>query len=362
MAATGNSLHLAVEIDGAGSHPAAWREWGHAPSEVLSPKILRNLVGVAERGGFALVTLADRIVPEDGGGPIGRLDAGTRAAYLAATTGSVGLAPTVQTLTTEPFHLATQLASLDHGSRGRAGWVVGGDNSLEANVAVGYNPRDVDSAPREVREVVEVARRLWDSWEDDAVVRDVATGRYLDPDKVRHVRFSGEFFSVVGPLITPRPPQGQVVVLGDTDLGISDLLDVALVSGPDVAAIEAVARAQGTPLTFAEIDVVFDSDADTAQSRLARLDAHTEWVETGHLRFVGSPALFVDVLRSLAGIVDGVRLHPAVATTDLTVFVDKVLPVLADSGVHHAPRPGSTLRETLGLARPVNRYATATNN
>jgi alkanesulfonate monooxygenase SsuD/methylene tetrahydromethanopterin reductase-like flavin-dependent oxidoreductase (luciferase family) len=56
-------------------------------------------------------------------------------------------------------------------------------------------------------------RALWDSWEDDAVIKDVATGRFLDNDKVHHVRFEGASFSVIGPLITPRPPQGQVVVI-----------------------------------------------------------------------------------------------------------------------------------------------------
>lgn len=67
-------------------------------------------------------------------------------------------------------------------------------------------------------DVVEVVRRLWDSWEDDAVIKDVATGRYLDPGKVHQVDFDGETFSVKGPLITPRPPQGSLVVLAPDTL------------------------------------------------------------------------------------------------------------------------------------------------
>jgi alkanesulfonate monooxygenase SsuD/methylene tetrahydromethanopterin reductase-like flavin-dependent oxidoreductase (luciferase family) len=59
---------------------------------------------------------------------------------------------------------------------------------------------------------VEVARRLWDSWEDDAVIRDVATGRFVDRDKLHYIDFVGRYFSVKGPSITPRPPQGQPVV------------------------------------------------------------------------------------------------------------------------------------------------------
>lgn len=352
-------LHLAIELDGAGSHPAAWRVWGHPPAELLSPRILRSSAATAEAAGFSFVTFDDRVVPEGTLHPVGRLDAGARAAYLASTTGQVGLAPTVQALTTEPFHLATQLASLDHASRGRAAWVVGADNSVDVNEAVGFEPRSAEAASREVRDVVDLARRLWDSWEDDAVVRDPATGRYLDPDKVHHVRFSGEFFDVVGPLITPRSPQGQIVVVGDADLGVSDLLDVVLVSGHDTSAIaEEAARQQG--LTFADIEVVLDTPDQTAQSRLAALDEHSPWPDRGRLRFTGSAPDLVDLLSSLAGIVDGVRIHPAVVTTDLKVLRESVVPTLQELSVHRAPRIGATLRETLGLERPVSRYASST--
>src|SRR5208337_5317910 len=64
----------------------------------------------------------------------------------------------------------------------------------------------------EAADAVEVVRRLWDSWEDDAVIRDVATGRYIDRGKLHYIDFTGEYFSVKGPSITPRPPQGQPVV------------------------------------------------------------------------------------------------------------------------------------------------------
>ncbi len=64
----------------------------------------------------------------------------------------------------------------------------------------------------EAADAVEVVRRLWDSWEDDAVIRDVASGRYIDRDKLHYIDFTGKYFSVKGPSITPRPPQGQPVV------------------------------------------------------------------------------------------------------------------------------------------------------
>ncbi|WP_370643591.1 LLM class flavin-dependent oxidoreductase [Amycolatopsis sp. DSM 110486] len=103
-------------------------------------------------------------------------------------------------------------------AHGRAAWLVGATALPEALATVGRPPLGSDALRREVTDVVEVVRRLWDSWEDDAVIKDVATGRYLDPGKVHQVDFDGETFSVKGPLITPRPPQGSLVVLAPDTL------------------------------------------------------------------------------------------------------------------------------------------------
>ncbi|MER7972375.1 hypothetical protein ABTX35_25865, partial [Streptomyces sp. NPDC096080] len=90
---------------------------------------------------------------------------------------------------------------------------------------------------REIADVVDTARALWDSWEDDAIVRDVATGRFLDADRVHHIDFEGAAFSVKGPLITPRPPQGQVVVLAPDALDADARADVVLVARDTVPAV-----------------------------------------------------------------------------------------------------------------------------
>ncbi|MGF0313904.1 LLM class flavin-dependent oxidoreductase [Rhodococcus sp. IEGM1428] len=283
-----DTLYFALELDGYDE----------------SPERLRSDVADAERAGFTVVTFGDSLVSTRN-----RLDAGTRAAFVASTTSTIGLAPTVHTVTTEPFFLATQLASLDHASHGRGAWVIGADNSPAAHAAVGSEVRS--SVTAEIRDVIDVSRRLWDSWEDDAVIRDAATGRYLDPAKVHHVRFEGEFFDVVGPLITPRSPQGQVVVIGDVDLGVTDLLDVALVRGDDVVDRAAAARADGAALVFADIDDLSDA-------------------------------------QSLAGVVDGIRLH---------LGTDAVKDLSVPAHLLRRPTPGLSLRENLGLARPVSRYA-----
>ncbi|MEU8265581.1 LLM class flavin-dependent oxidoreductase [Sphaerisporangium sp. NPDC049002] len=353
------TLLLAVDLDGDGAHPAAWRVTGRPPGDVLTAAALRAAVGAAEAAGFTLATFADAPVPPSRGlDAAGRLEAGTRAAFAAPLTDRIGLAPTLHVTTTEPFHLATQLASLDHASRGRAGWVVGAAHDSDDLATIGASALSDDAARREAADVVDVARRLWDSWQDDAVIRDVATGRYLDPGRVHHVSFTGAAFSVTGPLITPRPPQGQVVVLAPAELEIDAHADIVLVGEPDADALTRRAeraRNHGV-LAFAEVEVVLDAD-EPGGRRLADLDQATPWPDSGRLRYAGPASGLVELLRSLAPVVDGVRLHPAALAADLPVLADQVLPALAAAGLYRAPEPGATLRSTLGLPRPLNTFA-----
>lgn len=359
---TDRRLLLAIDLDGDGAHPAAWRHSGRPPAQTLTAAALRRAVGDAETAGFALATFADVPLPPTGTpDAAGRLEAGTRAAFAAPLTDRIGLAPTLHTTTTEPFHLATQLASLDHASRGRAAWVVGAASGADDLATIGAQPPTPEAARREAADVVEVARLLWDSWQDDAAIRDVATGRYLDPGRVHHVNYTGESFTVSGPLITPRPPQGQVVVLAPADLGLDALADVVLVSEGDTGALARraeLARNNGAALAFAEIEVVLDA-GEPGTRRLAALDAATPWPHSGRLRYAGPAGGLVELLRSLAPAVDGVRLHPAVLAVDLPVLAGEVLPALVAAGLHAAPEPGATLRTTLGLPHPANRFAVA---
>ncbi|MFE6973128.1 LLM class flavin-dependent oxidoreductase [Streptomyces sp. NPDC057682] len=352
---------LAVEVDGDGAHPAAWRHAGRPPGEVLTPRALRQVVAAAEDAGFALVTFDDSpLPPGTGPGPAGRVEAGTRAAYVSRLTDRIGLVPTLHVTTTEPFHLATQLASLDHASGGRAGWLVGAASGAQAQATVGTPVRSPGELHREITDVIDAARALWDSWEDDAVIKDIATGRFLDADRVHPVDFVGASFTVKGPLITPRPPQGQIVVLVPDGLGADDRADVVLVGRPDPASVAvraADAREAGAPLVLAEVEVVLDADGVPARDRLAALEEDAPWGTTGRLRHIGSTDGLVDLVRALAGPVDGVRLHPAVLATDLPLLAAHVVPALAAAGLHRPPVPGATLRDTLGLPRPANRFA-----
>ena len=358
------TLHLALEADGDGAHPASWRHSGRPPAAALGPRGLRGTVTAAQRAGFALATFADGpLPPSRGRDAAGRLEAGTRAAFVSLLTDRIGLAPTLHATVTEPFHLATQLAALDHASHGRAGWIVGAANSEAAHATIGSRPLALDALHREIADVVETARALWDSWEDDAVIKDIATGRYLDADKVHHIDFTGARFTVKGPLITPRPPQGQILVLAADALEIDALADVVLIGRPEPEAIGERARQakrDGAPLTFAELEVILDAADAPATDRLAELDAATPWPATTVLRHVGSVATLLDLLEQLADVVDGVRLHPAVLAVDLPILIEQVLPALGARGLlRPAPVPGATLRETLGLPRPANRFALA---
>ena len=228
-------LHLAVALDGAGWHPAAWRESSARPAELFDARYWVDLVRTAERGAVDFVTFEDALTlqsahpfrPDDRVDQVrGRLDAALLATRVAPTTSNIGLIPTMTTTHTEPFHVSTKVASLDFVSRGRAGWRVQilrqraelahfGRRELPERVT-DRRHRSADAATRllfdEAADAVEVARRLWDSWEDDAEIRDRATGRFIDRDKLHYVDFEGEFFSVRGPSITPRPPQGQPLV------------------------------------------------------------------------------------------------------------------------------------------------------
>ncbi|MFD8217310.1 LLM class flavin-dependent oxidoreductase [Streptomyces sp. NPDC059697] len=356
---SGPALRLAVELDGDGAHPAAWRRAAHSPDHLLTPRRVARVAAAAENAGFTLLTLEDGALPP-GATPdaVGRIGAVERAAFLAASTSIIGIAPVVPVTYAEPFHISSQLASLDHISAGRAGWVVSEEARPEA--ARAWDRPLVDGATaraRETRDGIEVVRALWDSWEDDAVIRSVATSRYLDRDRLHYVDFTGDTYAVKGPAIVPRPPQGQLVLLGRPGLVPAEQLDVALVEGRDIVAVTAAAAAAGTPRTFAEVEVALDTVDATADERVADLERHAPWTDGGRLRHIGSAAGLATLLEQLRGVVDGVRLHPLVLDEDLPELSRLVLPHLFERRHAVRPLPGASLRTHLGLDRPANRYA-----
>ncbi|MFF2269122.1 LLM class flavin-dependent oxidoreductase [Cellulosimicrobium cellulans] len=368
---------VGVDLDGAGAHPAAARATGLTDEELVSGARLARTVRHAENAGFTFATFADALLAaEPGSRASARLDAVTRAAFVARTTTAIGLVPVVDTTYPEPFHVSSQIASLDHATAGRAGWLATVMPGEATAAAYGRAPVPAADLAREARDVVRAVRDLWDSWEDDAVVRDVATGRYLDRDRLHYVDFEGESFAVKGPSIVPRPPQGRPVVLATQDTVAAEsedaaggpLVDVVLVGGSDASRVRAAgtaARDAGSPRAVTAVDVVLDAGGRDAAARLAELDAERAWDDGGRLRYVGDAAGLVALLQELAagasdgdGSLDGVRLLPAVLDVDLPVLARDVLPALRAARLTASPRPGATLRDHLGLARPASRFDT----
>ncbi|KPI20356.1 FMN-dependent oxidoreductase, nitrilotriacetate monooxygenase family [Actinobacteria bacterium OK074] len=185
----------------------------------------RRIARVLEEGMFDLMFFDDRLAmptihgdsPADavryGARPV-KLDLSTVLGAVAGATEHIGLGATYSTTCFQPFHVARTFATLDHLSGGRAAWnIVTSVNDAEAQNFGLEEHLEHDKRYDRAEEFVEVVSKLWDSWEDDAVVADRSAGVFADPDKVHEVAHRGEYFSVRGPLTVPRTPQGRPVII-----------------------------------------------------------------------------------------------------------------------------------------------------
>ena len=292
-------LHIGLALDSAGA-------------SLFEATVLVDLAQTAEHAGVDFVSLDDGFDPAPD-----RPDALLTMARIAPATTSIGLVATITTTHTEPFHVSKNVATLDLVSHGRAGWRVAVSTSEEAAQRFGRKePQPLDELYAEADDAIEVVSRLWDSWEDGAVIRDKPTGRYLDRDKVHCIDFEGPFFSVRGPSITPRSPQGQPLIFIDARDEPSRALaakraDVVLVDAPEELP------------TAAAVLVKRPTERGDARALADELSATTA---DGFLIEPDSPATF-------------------------TWFATEVMPLLR---THPA---GVTLRDRFGLPRPANRYA-----
>lgn len=224
-------MRLGAFLYPGGHHVAAWR---HPSSQVdagINAAHYRQIARIAEAAKFDLLFLADGVsirgddldaLSRTAIRYVGQFEPLTLLSHLSAVTERIGLVATASTTYNEPFHVARKFASLDHLSGGRAGW----------NLVTSADPREAENFSREshlahanryarAEEFVDVVRGLWDSYADDAFVRDRETGRFFDPDKLGLLAHAGAHFSVRGPLNVPRPPQGHPVVVqaGSSEAG-----------------------------------------------------------------------------------------------------------------------------------------------
>ncbi len=438
-------LKLGAFLPGSGHHVAAWRHPNAQADGGLNFQHYKQLAQTAERGKFDMLFLADGLAVWDRGQ--GReafsrsgqfsvhFEPLTLLSALSVVTEHIGLVATASTTYDEPFHLARKFASLDYLSGGRAGWNVV-TSSAEAAAKNFSREEHLEHSLRyeRAREFLEVASKLWDSWQDDAFLHDKESGIYFDPDKLHVPNHKGKYFSVRGPLNVARPIQGYPVIV---QAGSSE-------AGQDLAAqtAEAIFTAQQTlaeaqafyssvkgrlskygrspehlkimPGVFPVIgrteeeakqkyqelqDLIHPSvglgllsglvgghdlskypldgplpdlpDTNAGKSRLqlitdlARRENLTIrqlylWIAgaRGHRTILGTPQQIADQLEDwfINDGADGFNIMPPWLPGGLDEFVDLVIPELQRRGLFRTEYEGRTLRENLGLPRPVNQF------
>lgn len=208
-------LKLGAIIHGVGGNIGGWRHPEVPADASVNLDFYKHQAQTAERGKFDLVFIADGLYITEQSIPhfLNRFEPLTILSTLAAVTKNIGLVGTLSTTYSEPFTVARQFGSLDLISGGRAGWNVV-TSPLEGSEKNHNNRKHPTHAERYqiAAEHLEVVRGLWDSWEDDAFVRNKETGEFFDPNKLHRLNHDGTYFKVQGPLNVARSKQGQPVV------------------------------------------------------------------------------------------------------------------------------------------------------
>jgi N-acetyl-S-(2-succino)cysteine monooxygenase len=356
-------LKLGAFFHPTGHHVAAWLHEGSQIDAGTNFEHYVQLAQTAERAKFDLVFLADAIATRDGNLEglsrwpqyMAYFEPLTLLAGLAAVTKHIGLVCTATTSYNEPYHLARKFASLDHISHGRAGWnVVTSSNASEAfnfgrDAHYGHSERYARAS-----ECVEVVKGLWDSYDDDAFIRDRGTGRYFEPPKLHHLHHKGPHFSVRGPLNVARPPQGYPVLF---QASASD-------TGKDLAA--KIAEVIFTPL----------HDLDRGRTFYRQLKEHATQFGRSWDDVIIMPGLNPIVGRTRAEALEKERhfqslIHPdvgkellsnALGGVDLSDFeVDEPLPdhIISPEDRKSNPRYSYLFREELTVRQMYQKYGGA---
>jgi len=434
-------MKLGLSMRQLGYHAGGWRHPDVPAAAAMDIDFYVQLARRAEQGLFDLVFLADGVGLRQRDEPAGSLSRSnqnveleplTMLAAVAMMTRHIGLIATASTTYNEPYHIARKFGSLDHISRGRAGWnIVTSWSEAEAKNFNREHHLDYDTRYDRAAEFVEVVKGLWDSWDDDAFVHDKTGGQFFDPGKMHALNHRGEHFQVRGPLTVARCPQGWPVLVqaGASDQGqeiaaasadivftaqvelasakayyasVKDRLsrhgrapaDILLLPGllPIVGRTEAEARAKFQQLQdlihpLVGLSHVYGPMGDLSgfpldgpvpepidpemRSRAAVLLEHARKNHLtirqlylaassgrGHRTVIGTPAHIADSMQEWleAEAADGFNIVPSHLPVALDDFVELVVPELQRRGLFRTAYEGRTLRENLGLKRPVSRY------
>src|SRR5476649_2253563 len=378
-----------------------WGDWRHPdadPGASTDIDFYLRQARVAEAGKFDFLFVADSVHITEKSSPhyLNRFEPLTILSAIASATTHIGLVATLTVSYSEPYTVARQFASLDHISRGRAGWNV--VTSWLSGSAENYG-KPVHP-PHEVRyriaaEHVQTVQGLWDSWEDDALVRDKASGQFLDPSKLHALNHHGEFFSVRGPLNISRSPQGQPVIFqaGASEDGrnfSARYAEAFFTEGSSFEssqayyadikqradALVALARSFNEhdlsqyPLDGPFPDIAhFGAESNRSASERIVRTAREEGLTlrqtalrhaSPRLEFVGTGVQVADAIERWfkGGAADGFILFESLPR-QLDAFVAEVVPVLQQRGLFRTDYEHRTLRGHLGLEVPENRNTAA---
>lgn len=217
-------ITFGIMLHGAGGHMHAWKHPSGPADASVNLQFYIDTVQKAEANGIAFAFVADGLYINEKSIPhfLNRFEPISILSALASVTRKIGLAGTVSTSYSDPFTVARQFGSLDLISGGRAGWNVV-TTPLEGTALNYSRPHPEHSLRYEIAdEYLQVTQGLWDSWDDDALLRNRETGQFFDKDKLHTLNHKGRFFQVAGPLNISRSPQGQPVIFqaGSSDAGI----------------------------------------------------------------------------------------------------------------------------------------------
>jgi alkanesulfonate monooxygenase SsuD/methylene tetrahydromethanopterin reductase-like flavin-dependent oxidoreductase (luciferase family) len=369
-------MRLMLSVAHHGWHSGAWRI---NESALFQPRSLIDAAVRAELAGFDVVIFSmpdsQFKTPGDGTAASVRFDAlPLMGAAIGATT-RIGLCGYWPLDVAEPFHVARVMASLDHLSGGRVGWVTGlsGRERLladYAHVALLGAPEAVQCAA----EFISVVQKLFDSWDDQAYVADQTSGIFVDPDRVRPIMHTGTYFTVRGPLNVPRPIQGHPVIMLHDDgsealrAAVLPLVDVLVcdLHMPDQAArFRAQLRSQFSPSIHSSPALVIETAMPilgrTEREALQRADELAAFGTGPSPFFVGTPAgLAAELTRWIElGACDGFDLRPAVNARDLDLICDAVVSLSPRTASYRRSDGHDTLRQSLCVARPAGCNAQA---
>src|ERR1700757_3353435 len=215
MTAT-RQLHLGAIMRPVGIHTAWWRYPGAYPDANFNLKHIVRFIQTLEQARFDAFFMADHLavlnMPVQAlrrSATVTSFEPMTLLSALAMVTERIGLVATGSTTFDAPFPIARRFASLDHISGGRAAWNIVTTSNPDAALNFGLEEAmEHDERYRRAREFYDVVTGLWDSWAEDAFIRNVETGEFFDPSRMHTLNHRGEYFSVRGPLHIARPVQG----------------------------------------------------------------------------------------------------------------------------------------------------------